>query len=215
MKRSFALVTLAVLMACGSSTSPPVAPVVADVPAATTAPAASPAPSASTQVTDAKAEELARQAEQMQLAVLGSSSTRGASSASPDAAARPVDLSGAAPPSSSTPKVAGPKGDVQLGGTTATPPLANGDRVVAGLRPRVRQCYQQGLNSDPSMSGKIVLSVKVGPNGEVHSATASSNVGMSPAVVACVQRVFRMAQFEAPGGGGSTMSAPMTFVVTK
>jgi TonB family protein len=109
-------------------------------------------------------------------------------------------------------KVEGPKGDAQLGGTTATVPISDADRVVAGLRPRFRACYQQGLNSDPSMSGKVVISAKVGPNGEVSSADIASNSGLSATVASCIARVVRNAQFSAPGGGGSTLNIPVTFV---
>lgn len=109
-------------------------------------------------------------------------------------------------------KVEGPKGDAQVGGSSATVPISDADRVIAGLRPRFRQCYQTGLNSDPSMSGKVVITAKVGPNGEVSSADVSTNTGLSPTVASCIAGVVRRAQFNAPGGGGSTLNIPVTFV---
>ncbi len=109
-------------------------------------------------------------------------------------------------------KVEGPKGDAQLGGTSATVPISDADRVIAGLRPRFRQCYQTGLNSDPSMAGKVVITAKVGPNGEVSSADVTSNTGLSQSVASCIAGVVRRAQFSAPGGGGSTLNIPVTFV---
>ncbi len=111
--------------------------------------------------------------------------------------------------------VAGPKGDAQLGGTSATVPVNNADRVIAGLRGRFKACYQQGLASDPSMSGKVVMSTKIGPNGEVASVSPASNSGLSDGVVQCIARAIRNAQFDAPGGGGSTLSVPVTFVQQK
>lgn len=109
-------------------------------------------------------------------------------------------------------KVEGPKGDAQLGGSTATVPISDADRVIAGLRPRFRQCYQTGLNSDPSMSGKVVITAKVGPNGEVSDANVSSNTGLSQGVASCIANVVKRAQFNPPGGGGSTLNIPVTFV---
>lgn len=109
-------------------------------------------------------------------------------------------------------KVAGPTGVAQVGGSTATVPISDADRVVAGLRGRFRSCYQKGLNSDPSMSGKVVIAAKVGPNGEVSSANVSSNTGLSPGVASCIANVVKRATFSAPGGGGSTLSIPVTFV---
>lgn len=112
-------------------------------------------------------------------------------------------------------KVEGPKGDAQVGGSSATVPVSGADRVIANLRPRFRQCYQTGLNSDPSMSGKVVISAKVGPNGEVSSADVASNTGLSPSVASCIANVVKRATFDAPGGGGSTLSIPVTFVQQK
>lgn len=109
-------------------------------------------------------------------------------------------------------KVEGPKGDAVINGSSATVPISDADRVIAGLRPRFRQCYQTGLNSDPSMAGKVVVSAKVGPNGEVSSADIASNSGLSPAVASCIAGVVKRAQFSPPGGGGSTLNIPVTFV---
>ena len=109
-------------------------------------------------------------------------------------------------------KVAGPTGVANVGGASATVPVSDADRVIAGLRPRFRACYQQGLNTDPSMSGKVTITAKVGPNGEVSSADVSSNNGLSAGVAQCIARAVRNAQFSAPGGSGSTLSIPVTFV---
>ncbi|MDB4945250.1 MAG: putative abductin-like protein [Labilithrix sp.] len=109
-------------------------------------------------------------------------------------------------------KVAGPTGVAQVGGSTATVPISDADRVVAGLRARFRTCYQTGLNSDPTMSGKVIISAKVGPNGEVSSADVAQNTGLSPGVAQCIAGVVKRATFSAPGGGGSTLQIPVTFV---
>ncbi len=108
-------------------------------------------------------------------------------------------------------KVEGPKGDAQIQGTTASVPISDADRVIAGLRGRFRACYQQGLNSDPTMSGKVVIQARVGPNGEVQSADVASNTGLSPAVASCIARHVRNAQFTG-NGQGSTLNIPVTFV---
>ncbi|MCW5831607.1 MAG: AgmX/PglI C-terminal domain-containing protein [Labilithrix sp.] len=109
-------------------------------------------------------------------------------------------------------KVEGPKGDAQISGSTATVPISDADRVIATLRPRFRQCYQTGLNSDPGMSGKVVITAKVGPNGEVSDANVSSNTGLSQSVASCIANVVKRASFNPPGGGGSTLNIPVTFV---
>jgi hypothetical protein len=108
--------------------------------------------------------------------------------------------------------VVGPKGEAQLGGTSSTVPISDADRVIAGLRPRFRQCYQAGLNQDPSMAGKVVITAKVGPNGEVSSSDVTSNTGLSQSVAQCIAGVVKRAQFSPPGGSGSTLNIPVTFV---
>jgi hypothetical protein len=62
------------------------------------------------------------------------------------------------------------------------------------------------------MAGKVVITAKVGPNGEVSSADVTSNSGLSPGVASCIAGVVKRAQFNAPGGGGSTLNIPVTFV---
>lgn len=109
-------------------------------------------------------------------------------------------------------KVEGPKGDAQTGATTASVPVSDADRVIAGLRPKFKACYQKGLNSDPSMAGRVVIAAKVSPNGEVDSANVSTNTGLSQEVASCIARAVRNAQFAAPGGGGSQLQIPVTFV---
>jgi hypothetical protein len=108
--------------------------------------------------------------------------------------------------------VRGPTGDAQVGVTTATVAVSNAERVVAGLRPGFRACYNQGLQSDPGMAGKVVVAAKISPNGEVASADAAQNTGLSQGVVQCILRKVRNAQFDAPGPNGSTIQIPVTFV---
>jgi hypothetical protein len=108
--------------------------------------------------------------------------------------------------------VAGPTGRADVGATTATVAVANAGAVVAGLRAGFRSCYNQGLNVDPTMSGRVTLSVKISPNGEVSSADPTGNTGLSDNVVQCLIRKVRNAQFDSPGPTGSTLQIPITFV---
>lgn len=96
------------------------------------------------------------------------------------------------------------------------PPKMNGvisdaDSVIAKLRPRFRKCYQDGLNIDPTMSGKAVLAVKIGPNGEVQSTSVESNEGLSQAVTGCMQKAIGNATFTG-NGNVTTMRVPVTML---
>jgi hypothetical protein len=108
--------------------------------------------------------------------------------------------------------VAGPTGNANIGATTATIAVANAGAVVASLRAGFRACYNAGLNVDPTMAGKVILSVKIASTGEVASVDPSGNTGLSENVVQCLVRKVRNAQFDSPGPNGSTLQIPITFV---
>jgi hypothetical protein len=111
--------------------------------------------------------------------------------------------------------VKGPTGDVQMGATSASVPVNNAERVVAGLRPKFRACYNKGLASDPSMAGSVTITAKIAPNGEVTSADSGGGGGLSPEVQTCIARAVKNAQFDAVGGSGSTINIPVKFVQQK
>jgi TonB family protein len=108
--------------------------------------------------------------------------------------------------------VGGPKGEATVGATSVSAPVANAEATVAKLRPGFKMCYQQGLATDPTMSGKVVISAKIAPNGEVENVNVASNSGLSDQVANCIKRKVKNAQFDPPGGGGSTIQIPVSFV---
>jgi TonB family protein len=108
--------------------------------------------------------------------------------------------------------VDGPTAQANIGKPIPSVPMSDADRVVANLRGRFRSCYQNGLDGDPTMSGKVVIRAQVGPNGEVSSSEIASSQGLSPAVNQCIAGVVKRATFNAPGGGGSTLQIPVSFV---
>jgi hypothetical protein len=105
------------------------------------------------------------------------------------------------------------KGDVEYGGSTASVPVSNAEAVIRSqIHPGAKRCYQQGLESDPTQSGRLVILIKVSPSGEVDSVSTQSNSGLSSGVANCIQKVARRAKFDAPGASGSTISVPFNFV---
>jgi len=121
------------------------------------------------------------------------------------------------PPGSTEPanpgetKPVGPRGDAVLGAHSESAPVTNAARVLAGLRPRFRHCYQQGLASDPTMKGNVVLTLRVAPNGDVSTADVSKNTGVSPTVAACLVSAAKRAVFDPPGPAGASLTVPFTF----
>jgi outer membrane biosynthesis protein TonB len=106
--------------------------------------------------------------------------------------------------------VAAPKVEPQIGALGGGAAVSGADRVVATLRGRFKACYQKGLNVDPTMSGKVVITAKIGPNGEVSSADVASSSGLSPDVTACIATTVKRAQFDAQPGP-TTLSIPVSF----
>ena len=108
------------------------------------------------------------------------------------------------------------QGEVQMSAPTVTVPIANVERVVAGLRSRFRACYRAGVASDPSMTGKLTLTAVVLPNGEVGTVDVAQNTGLSPSVASCAARGLKNTTFDSPGGSsGSIVTVPITFVLKK
>jgi hypothetical protein len=98
-----------------------------------------------------------------------------------------------------------------VGETTATVAIPNAAKVVAGMRPGFRSRYNQGLVHDPTISGRVTLTAKVLPSGEVDSVAPSGNTGLSDPLVNCLIRKLRNAEFDPPGPKGSTLKVPLTF----
>jgi outer membrane biosynthesis protein TonB len=110
-------------------------------------------------------------------------------------------------------KVAGPKGNANV----AAPSVAGGTitnvaRVVAGMRPGFRNCYNRGLQENPDAQGNIKLSITVGAGGEVTNVTATPSGHLPPSVIACVTARARAAAFDPPDGGSAVVVVPVTLV---
>jgi hypothetical protein len=113
--------------------------------------------------------------------------------------------------SAGTEKRVVPVGTVDSGPATANVPIANMESVIRSqIFPAARKCYQRGLEQDPTQSGKLIVSIKVDPSGEVSSASVVSNSGLSPQVASCIVSAAKRATFgQNPGG---VVQVPFNFV---
>lgn len=117
-------------------------------------------------------------------------------------------LKGSAAPGGS----AAPSGQAPIGSTAVVGgDVDNAAKVVAGMSAGFRRCYIRGLSQDPNMKGALKVTARVGPNGEVLSATPSGGAGLSSPVISCVVARVQSAQFSPPSGGGATIVIPVTF----
>ncbi|HRI70273.1 MAG TPA: AgmX/PglI C-terminal domain-containing protein, partial [Polyangium sp.] len=108
--------------------------------------------------------------------------------------------------------VKGPTGSAQVGGAAVTGNVANAQSVVAGMSAGFRRCYNRGLQTDPTMKGSVRITARIGPNGEVVSATPSGGGGLSGEVIGCVVARVQSAPFSPPDGGSATVVIPVSFV---
>lgn len=82
--------------------------------------------------------------------------------------------------------------------------------VRAGLDP-LRRCYERGLKRDPSLVGKLVLSIRVAPDGHVARATLEGTGGpkLPLDVESCMQMEARGWLFPKPTGGAVVFEVPL------
>lgn len=92
---------------------------------------------------------------------------------------------------------------------TATAALQS---ALAGKAGAARGCYERGLRQNAMLQGRLVVSVRVGPTGQVCSAGVASNGLGDPGVASCVVGLFRSASFPPPQGGCVDTQVPMNFV---
>jgi hypothetical protein len=84
--------------------------------------------------------------------------------------------------------------------------------IRSQIFPGAKQCYRQGLKSNGRQEGKLVLLLRLAPNGNVDVATVRVNTGLSDDVVDCIIEVARSAKFEPPSPNDSQISIPFNFV---
>jgi hypothetical protein len=110
-------------------------------------------------------------------------------------------------------EVKGPKGNASTGAANVSGgTVSNAARVVAGMRAGFRNCYNRALAQNPDVEGRIALSIRVGPGGEVQGVTAAPSGNLPDSVVSCVKARAQAAQFDPPQGGLAVIQVPVTFV---
>ncbi|TNE92240.1 MAG: energy transducer TonB [Deltaproteobacteria bacterium] len=86
------------------------------------------------------------------------------------------------------------------------------DEVIKRHMPAIRYCYQQELQREPDLSGKIVVGFTIAGDGSVARATPKRSSLGNDAVESCVVGRFLKMQFPKPKGGGIVIvSYPFLF----
>src|SRR5690606_35677936 len=92
---------------------------------------------------------------------------------------------------------------------TASANLRSALRAKAG---QGRGCYERALRQNAMLQGRLVVTVRIGPGGQVCSARVSENALGDPSVAQCVLQSFRAGRYPAPEGGCVEVAVPMNFV---
>jgi hypothetical protein len=113
-----------------------------------------------------------------------------------------------------------PKPGVKRFSGTATP-SCNGEcagEATAALRSALRAkagqaqgCYERALRQNSTLQGRLSLGVRVGPAGQVCSASVLSNGLGDPGIAGCVLQMFRSGSFPPPEKGCVDTQVPLNF----
>lgn len=78
--------------------------------------------------------------------------------------------------------------------------------AVQGLIPLLAECYQQGLERDPALAGRVTVDFTIEGEPEVGGVVGESSIRTSsiddPAVLECIQETMYALEIEPPSGGG-------------
>ena len=74
---------------------------------------------------------------------------------------------------------------------------------IRSKHPRVKACYEMGLQIDRKLGGKVSMSRTIGPDGSVIHAEVAENTTGSERVGACIVDVVQHMKFPPPMGGGN------------
>ena len=99
---------------------------------------------------------------------------------------------------------------VRVGGGSGS--KAKGDLPRAVVQKYIRRkmgaikaCYQKGLQSNPSLKGKVAVKFLIQPSGKIGGAKIKDSSLNSPSVESCILRNVKSWRFPRADGGGSTM----------
>lgn len=90
-----------------------------------------------------------------------------------------------------------------------TPELLSALRGKAG---QARGCYERALSHNSSLSGSVVVNVRVSPTGTACSVSAGKDTLGDAAVSNCVLQRFKSGKFPKPKGGCVDVALPINFV---
>ncbi len=86
-------------------------------------------------------------------------------------------------------------------------------KVVRAHIGEVRTCYDEGLQRDPTLAGRLVVAFEITPQGATAGAKIAESTLADPQVGACIAAAVGRWAFPAPQGGSVSVSYPFVFTV--
>lgn len=87
------------------------------------------------------------------------------------------------------------------------------DRVVKAHMSEVRFCYQQALQKNPNISGKVSIAWTIGSGGVVNKTRTTVNTTGSSSLADCIRMRLRQWTFPSPPNGGSVEVEQYPFIL--
>jgi tetratricopeptide (TPR) repeat protein len=91
--------------------------------------------------------------------------------------------------------------------------VPNTDRVLASLAPSFKACYDSGLANDHALVGRVILTLRLAPDGAVSQAKGHRIGNLDDGTLQCILEAAIAARFEAPGRSEPVVRVPLTFVL--
>ena len=84
-------------------------------------------------------------------------------------------------------------------------------KVVKRNARAVKRCYEKGLLANPSLKGKVSVTIMINMKGRVESVDVVANTLGDASVTRCIKGVIRRWRFPKPDGGPASVTFPFVF----
>ncbi|HMJ11498.1 MAG TPA: AgmX/PglI C-terminal domain-containing protein, partial [Polyangiaceae bacterium] len=90
--------------------------------------------------------------------------------------------------------------------------VPNSSRVLAALAPSFKACYDRGLTKDPSIVGRVLVTMRIAADGSVGSVKGHRVGFLDDATITCILKAALAARFDASAASERVARVPLTFV---
>lgn len=98
--------------------------------------------------------------------------------------------------------------DTKVTGKLAPEPLA---RIVRANFPKLRACYEEGLNRDDSMKGTLVVKLTITAAGAVQNVAVAEGTLLDPTVRKCIVAAYQSLTFPLPETGKAQLTSSIEY----